>query len=137
MNRLSAKPTVYLIDGSNFSMRFSEGRGAGLEDEFVDWLAAASRTEALRASCFRVVFDGPCRRTGPAGPALTIYYSDSEPADDLLVERGYFMLSEGIRAVIVTSDNGLRDRAAAEGVKAMTCESFMRLAEAELRKGQR
>ena len=97
----------------------------------------ATRTPALRASCFRVVFDGPCRRTGPAGPAITIYYSDSEPADELLVERGYFMQSQGVRAIIVTSDNGLRARAAAEGVKTLTCEAFSALAAAELRKESR
>ncbi|OGS13577.1 MAG: hypothetical protein A2234_09215 [Elusimicrobia bacterium RIFOXYA2_FULL_58_8] len=138
MKRLSAKPTVYLIDGSNFSMSGWEKAGGDsprqLEEDFIGWLEAVARTEALRASCFRVVFDGPCRRTGPAGPSITIYYSDSEPADEMLVERGYFMQSEGVRAVIVTSDNGLRGRAAAEGVKTLTCEAFRAMAAAELRR---
>lgn len=141
MKRLSAKPTVYLIDGSNFSMRFWEKAGgtspAELEREFIRWLGDVARTETLRASCFRVVFDGPYRAAGSAGPSVTVYYSDSEPADEMLVERGYFMKNEGIRAVIVTSDNGLRDRAAAEGVKTLTCEGFQSLADAELRKGIR
>ena len=121
MKRLSSKPTVYLIDGSNFSMRFWEKAGGvsaeQLEKEFVNWL--------------------PCRRSGPAGPSITIYYSDSEPADEMLVERGYFMQNEGIRAIIVTSDNGLRDRAAAEGVKTMNCETFLKLAGDELRRESR
>jgi len=134
VKRLSSKPTVYLVDGSNFSMRFG---GAAAEHDFVDWLASLARTEALRASCFRVVFDGPCRRKAPAGPSVIVYYSDSEPADELLLERGLFMLSEGVRALIITSDNGLRDRASGEGVKTMTCETFRALAEAELRKGER
>jgi len=141
MKRLSAKPTVYLIDGSNFSMRGWNRAGGsspdGLDGEFIRWLEAVSRAEALRASSFRVVFDGPCRRTGPAGPSITIYYSDSEPADEMLVERGCFMLNQGIRAIIVTSDNGLRDRARAEGVKTLTCEAFQALAAAELRKESR
>lgn len=141
MKRLSAKPTVYLIDGSNFSMRFWEKAGgatpAELEREFVAWLGDAARTEALRASCFRVVLDGPYRPAGKAGPSITLYYSDSEPADEMLVERGYYMLNEGIRAVIVTSDNGLRDRARAEGVKTLTCEAFQAMADAELRKESR
>ncbi|HBA61130.1 MAG TPA: hypothetical protein DCZ92_09985 [Elusimicrobia bacterium] len=141
MKRLSSKPTVYLIDGSNFSMRFWEKAGGvsaeQLEKEFVNWLAEVARAELLRASCFRVVFDGPCRRSGPAGPSITIYYSDSEPADEMLVERGYFMQNEGIRAIIVTSDNGLRDRAAAEGVKTMNCETFLKLAGDELRRESR
>jgi len=141
MKRLSTKPTVYLIDGSNFSMRFWEKAGGTspeeLEREFMRWLGDVARTETLRASCFRVVFDGPYRRPGSAGPSVTVYYSESEPADEMLVERGYFMQNEGIRAIVVTSDNGLRDRAAAEGIKTLTCEGFQHLADAELRKGAR
>jgi len=114
MKRLSSKATVYLVDGSNFSMRFLDRDGGALPDElereFMRWLDEVSRTEVLRASCFRVVFDGPYRRAAAVGPAITVYYSDSEPADDMLVERGYFMRTEGVREVIVTSDNGLRDR---------------------------
>ena len=141
MKRISTKPTVYLIDGSNFSLRFWE-RSSGarpdeLEREFLAWLARAARTEALRPSCFRVVFDGPWRSPGPAGPSITLYYSEGEAADEMLAERGYFMQSEGLRAVIVTSDHGLRDRARAEGVKTMDCETFQRLADAELRKESR
>ena len=141
MKRLSTKPTVYLMDGSNFSMRFWEKAGGSspeeLEREFMRWLGEVARTETLRASCFRVVFDGPYRKSGSGGPSVTVYYSDSEPADEMLVERGYFMQTEGIRAIIVTSDNGLRDRAHAEGVKTMNCETFQAMAQAELRKGMR
>ena len=141
MKRLSTKPTVYLMDGSNFSMRFWEKAGGSspeeLEREFMRWLGEVARTETLRASCFRVVFDGPYRKSGAAGPSVTVYYSDSEPADEMLVERGYFMQTEGIRAIIVTSDNGLRERAHAEGVKTMNCETFQAMAQAELRKGMR
>jgi hypothetical protein len=141
MKRLSSKATVYLIDGSNFSMRFWDRAGGvspeELEREFMRWLAEVSRTENLRASCFRVVFDGPYRRAAAASPSITVYYSDSEPADEMLVERGYFMHTEGVRAIIVTSDNGLRDRAAVEGIKTLTCESFQSLADAELRKETR
>ncbi|MCM2267421.1 MAG: NYN domain-containing protein [Elusimicrobiales bacterium] len=141
MKRLSSKATVYLIDGSNFSLRFWEKAGGESRDQleggFLRWLAAAAGTQALRASSFRVVFDGPYRRAAASGPAITLYYSDQEPADEMLVERGYFMQNEGIRAIIVTSDNGLRDRAAAEGVKTMTCEAFQALADAELRKESR
>jgi hypothetical protein len=141
VKRLSSKPTVYLVDGSNFSMRFWEKAGGTspgeLEREFVRWLGDIARTETLRASCFRVVFDGPYRKAGAAGPSITLYYSDEMPADEMLVERGYFMQNQGIRAVIVTSDNGLRDRARAEGVKTLTCEAFQALADAELRKETR
>lgn len=141
MKRLSSKPTVYLIDGSNFSMRFWEKAGGSspeeLERSFMSWLGEVARTGTLKASCFRVVFDGPYRRSGAGGPSITVYYSDSEPADEMLVERGYFMRTEGIRAIVVTSDNGLRDRAAAEDVKCMTCAAFQALADSELRKESR
>lgn len=141
MKRLSTKPTVYLIDASNFSLRFWERAGGVSADElergFLAWLADAARTEALRASCFRVVFDGPYRRPAPSGPSITVYYTESEPADEMLLERGYFMHTEGARAIIVTSDNGLRDRASAEGIMTMNCETFQRLADAELRKESR
>ena len=141
MKRFSTKPTVYLIDGSNFSLRFWE-RASGesadeLERAFLGWLGELARTEALRPSCFRVVFDGPYCKPFATGSAITVYYSDSEPADEMLVERGYFMEREGIRAIIVTSDNGLRDRASEEGVKTMTCETFRALADSELRKESR
>jgi hypothetical protein len=140
MKRLSSKPTVYLIDGSNFSLRFWERTGGsrdGLEGWFLQWLSEVSRTGALRASCFRVVFDGPYRSSGVAGSSITVHYSEGEAADEMLIERGYFMQTEGIRAIIVTSDNGLRARAAAEGVKTMNCETFQALAEAERRKESR
>ncbi|MDA8243938.1 MAG: NYN domain-containing protein [Elusimicrobia bacterium] len=141
MKRFSSKPTVYLIDGSNFSLRFWE-RAAGekadeLEKAFLTWLGEVSRAELLRPSCFRVVFDGPWRKPFSTAPAITVYYTESEPADDMLVERGYFMRNEGIRAVIVTSDNGLRGRASAEGIQTMNCETFRSLADAELRKEAR
>ncbi len=141
MRRLSSKPTVYLIDGSNFSMRFWE-RSSGTKPEELErgllvWLGEVSRAANLRGSCFRVVFDGPWRKPFATGAAITVYYSESEPADEMLVERGYFMQNEGIRAIIVTSDNGLRDRAAAESVMTMNCETFQSLADAELRKESR
>lgn len=108
-----------------------------LERGFLGWLGEVSRSGVLRASCFRVVFDGPWRKPFATSPAITVYYSESEPADEMLVERGYFMHNEGIRAVVVTSDNGLRDRAAAEGIQTMKCETFQRLAENEFRKETR
>lgn len=141
MKKFSSKPTVYLLDGSNFAMRLREyGPGSSPDErerELLAWLADAARTEALRASCFRVVFDGPWRKPGASGPSITVYFGEGEAADDLLAERAYFMRTEGVRAVVVTSDNGLRDRVAAEGALTMTCETFRRLAEAELRKESR
>ena len=142
MKRISSKPTVYLIDGSNFSRSFWPQAGGGksdaLEAEFLQWLGEASRTQALRSSCFRVVFDGGFRNAGVcAEPSINVYFSDDEKADDILLERACFMGREGTRAVIVTSDRDIREKAAADGIKSLPCDAFFRLCENELRKGVR
>jgi hypothetical protein len=142
MKRISAKATVYLIDGSNFSRSFWD-RGAGgssdaLEAEFLNWLDSVSRLEPLRASCFRVIFDGGFRPARSRGnPAITVHFSEHESADDFLLERASFMAAEGVRCVIVSNDRGIRDKAAAEGANTIACETFYRLAADELKKSGR
>jgi len=139
MKRISSKPTVYLIDGSNFSKSFWDhprgGTPDALENEFLNWLEEISRLEALRSSCFRVIFDGGFRqiRSVP-NPSINVYFSDSETADDLLLERAYFMFMEGVRCVIVSSDGEIRRKAAAEHIISMPCDAFFRLCDNELRK---
>jgi predicted RNA-binding protein with PIN domain len=139
MKRISAKATVYLIDGSNFSRSFWD-RGTGgssdaLEAEFLNWLDDVSRLETLRASCFRVIFDGGFRPArSRANPAITVYFSEHESADDFLLERASFMTAERARCVIVSNDRGIRDKASAEGANTISCEIFYRLAAAELKK---
>lgn len=132
--RLSGKPTVYLIDGSNFVMRFGEKPFNIAEDEFTVWLKYALETDTLCNAEFRVVFDGPCRRTGPVCSQILVYYTDSEPADEYIIESGVYLNSVGVRAVIVTSDNGLRDRAREDSVLNMSCEFFLRLVQKEIDK---
>jgi hypothetical protein len=140
MKRISAKATVYLVDGSNFSRSFS-GRAPGgppdaLEAEFLDWLDGVSRLDPLRASCFRVVFDGSYRAVrGGSNPAIDVYYSEHESADDFLLERSFFLKTEGVRCVIVSNDRGITDKAEAEGVQTMSCGTFYRLCCAELKNG--
>ncbi|MBI4802391.1 MAG: hypothetical protein HY796_07690 [Elusimicrobia bacterium] len=142
MRRISAKPTVYLIDGSNFSRSFrdhpSQAWGEkpdALECEFLDWLDEVSRLKPFRASCFRVIFDGGFRQVKSVpNPSINIYFSDSEPADDILLERASFMFMEGVRCVIVSSDGEIRRKAAAERLMSMPCDAFFRLCDNELRK---
>jgi len=134
MKRLSSKPTVYLIDGSNFSLRFGDSPSAELENEFVDWFKTASALDMMRGSEFRITFDGPCRRKFPPGLPIIIYYTDSEPADELLLERGYFMRKTGQRAVIISSDRELRERARRDSILTMTCEQFLSLVQREIDK---
>ena len=142
MKKISSKPTVYLIDGSNFSRSLWSGakgqRSDAIETEFLQWLGEAARTQALVTSSFRVVFDGGFRPVGIyAGPSTTVYFSDEEKADDILLERACFMSSEGTRAVIVTSDSGIREKAAADGIKSLPCGAFFRFCEDELKKDAR
>jgi len=139
MSRISTKATVYLVDGSNFSRSFCcRGQGVksdALEAEFLDWLDEVSRLEPLRASCFRVIFDGGFRPSRSiSNPAINVYFSEHESADDFLLERSFFLTAEGARCVIVSNDGGIRDKAAAEGVRTMPCETFYRLCESELKK---
>ena len=139
MKRISTKATVYLIDGSNFARSFRERAAGGsldaLETEFLDWLDMASRLEVLRASCFRVVFDGGFRpvRNIP-NQAITVCFSEEESADDLLLDRASFLAAEGVRCVIVSNDGGIRDKASTSGAGIMSCGIFYRLASAEFRK---
>jgi hypothetical protein len=158
MKRISAKATVYLIDGSNFSRSFWNGGAGGsagrpmgiapdtrhrhsldaLEAEFLNWLDEISRLEPLRASCFRVIFDGGFRPSRSlANPAINVYFSEHESADDFLLERASFMTAEGVRCVIVSNDREIREKASADGTQSMPCEVFYRLCSAELKKNSR
>lgn len=130
--RLSSKPTTYLIDGSNFVMRFGEKPFNIAEDEFAIWLENAIATDLLSKAEFRLVFDGPCRRNKPAGKGIIIYYTDSEPADEYIVETASFLTRSCSRAVVVSSDNGLLARAKADNVLTLRCENFMRLVQNEI-----
>lgn len=135
--RISSKPTVYIIDGSNFVMRFGEKPFNIAEEEFTVWLGLAMETDTLSQSEFRVVFDGPCRRSEPAGPGIFIYYTDSEPADNYIVETGSFLTQAHKRAVVVSSDNGLLERAAEDNVLTLRCETFLRLVQNEINRNTR
>jgi len=142
MKRLSSKATVYLIDGSNFSRSFwDRGRGGkpdALETEFLDWLDSVSRLELMSASCFRVIFDGGFRPVrGLANPAINVYFSEHESADDFLLERSYFLNMEGVRCVIVSNDREIREKAAGEKAMSMPCDAFYRLCDSELKKSAR
>jgi len=135
--RLSSKPTVYIIDGSNFVMRFGEKPYNISENEFTSWLSIARQTEVLAQAEFRVVFDGPCRRSGPPDAGIMVYYTDSEPADNYIAETGFFLTKAHRRAVVVSSDNGLLERACNDNVLTLRCESFLRLVQAEIDKNTR
>lgn len=136
--RLSSKPTVYIIDGSNFVMRFGERPYNISEIEFTDWLSIARQTDTLAQSEFRVIFDGPCRRDKPAGEGIIVHYTDSDPADDYIVEAGAYLTNHAhTRAVVVSSDNGLLERSQADDVLTLKCETFLRLVQHEIDKSSR
>ena len=135
--RLSSKPTVYLRDGSNFVMRFGEKPFNIAEEEFTVWLASARETDTLCLAEFRVVFDGPCRRERTVCPGITVHYTDSEPADNYIVETGAYLTGSHIRTVIVSSDNGLLERAQDDNVLTLRCEAFLKLVQGEINKNIR
>jgi len=139
--RLSSKPTQYLLDASNFARRFPGGRGFSpdlAEAEFLGWVEELAALPLLASSSFRVYFDGPFRELGfPVRGPVSVTFNEGRSADDSLLETGEFLLSCGVRAVLVTSDRGLQSAAGARGVSWLSCEDFYRLCSSELRRGRR
>ncbi len=139
--RLSSKPTQYLLDASNFARRFPGGRGYSAdlaEAEFLGWIESLAGLAVFAGSGFRVYFDGPFRELGfPVGEPVTVAFNEGRTADESLLETGEFLLSCGVRAVLVTSDRGLQSAAGVLGVSWLSCEDFYRLCDAERRRGGR
>jgi len=144
--RLSSKPTQYLLDASNFARRFPGGSGFSpdlAEAEFLGWVEELAALPLLAASSFRVYFDGPFRELRghhaewcPRCP-VSVTFNEGRSADESLLETGEFLLSCGVRAVLVTSDRGLQSAAGARGVSWLSCEEFYRLCSSELGRGRR
>ncbi|MFH1619129.1 MAG: hypothetical protein ABIG11_04425 [bacterium] len=130
--KLSAKPTVYCIDGSNL-VRSSWSGGLPEADDaetadFLQWLGRAAGTGALASSSFRVVFDGSYRNPGRCHPGnIKLYFSEGERADELLLEQASFLKTEETRTVLVTSDRALMERAKAGGISCIWCDRFIDL----------
>jgi hypothetical protein len=139
--RLSSKPTQYLLDASNFARRFPGGHGFSAdlaEAEFLGWVEALAVLPVFAGSGFRVYFDGPFRELGfPVREPVSVTFNEGRTADESLLETGEFLLSCGVRAVLVTSDRGLQSAAGVRGVSWLSCEDFYRLCGAELRRGAR
>ena len=129
MKRLSSKPTVYCIDGSNL-VRSNWGDSSPGDDdtdagEFLEWLNEAAGTPGLTSSRFRVIFDGSYRNLcARRTEKIMVYFSEGEKADDLLLEQASF-LKRGTRVVIVTSDKCLMDRAGNGGINCVWCAKFL------------
>jgi len=119
------KPIVYCIDGLNY-LRSGLGICGDEEREMSDFLAwLESAGEILEGVSFRVILDGGHRDVGPTRrAAVSVYFSQGETADDLLVEQAVFLNSSGVKAIAVSDDGTLRERARAAGVKIMDCQSF-------------
>lgn len=136
--RLSSKATQYLIDASNFARRFPGGHGFSpdlAEAEFLGWIEELSGRPVFAGSGFRVYFDGPFRELGfPVREPVSVVFNEGRTADESLLETGEFLLSCGVRAVLVTSDRGLQSAAGVRGVAWLSCEDFYRLCSAELRR---
>ncbi|MDT8287764.1 MAG: hypothetical protein RQ748_11695, partial [Elusimicrobiales bacterium] len=131
---------------SNFARRFPGGHGFSpdlAEAEFLGWIEELASIPAFSSSGFRVYFDGPFRELRghhsawcPQDP-VSVTFNEGRTADESLLETGEFLLSCGVRAVLVTSDRGLQSAAGVRGVAWLSCEDFYRLCRAELRRESR
>lgn len=64
-------------------------------------------------------------------------FNEGRTADEALLETGEFLLSCGVRALLVTSDRGLQSAAGVRGIGWLSCEDFYKLCRAELRRESR
>ena len=127
----SKKPTIYLIDGLNYVRSHMDAMGEN-EDEamrnFLDWLEETANCDGMSGSQMRVVLDGGYRNVGlTVRGGLKIDFSDGEHADDVLLEHALYLKQVGRRAVLVSSDGALLERAKSEGLRTMYCEKFQSL----------
>ncbi len=111
----------YLIDGSNVlgAMRVDRHGEEGKRG-LVRLLAAFARAKKTRVTC---IFDGPeppsfAKHLG----AVTIAFSGSRPADELIVERAAI----GRGWSVVTSDRGLAARVQRRQVEIVAPVAFIR-----------
>ncbi len=117
----------YLIDGSNLLGRSGVDReGIEAKRSLLRSIGAFVREKKTKATCY---FDGP----QPEGFAwslgsVTAVFSNSRPADDLIVERVQNSDRGGWK--VVTSDRGLAIRVAGRRVAVIDCREFRRDLEA-------
>jgi predicted RNA-binding protein with PIN domain len=111
----------YLIDGSNVlgAMRVDRHGEEGKRG-LVRLLASFARAKKTRVTC---IFDGPeppsfAKHLG----AVTVAFSGSKPADDLIVERA----ANGRGWSVVTSDRGLAARVQRRQVEIVAPAAFIR-----------
>jgi predicted RNA-binding protein with PIN domain len=131
--RISSKPTIYCIDGSNF-LRSCWLDTLKNEDsevfDFLNWLEEVSRTTTFEGCGFRVVFDGVYRDVGPLiRGSIKISFSDEDKADSIVLEQAIYLSQTGKRVRIVTSDRKLMDMGKSEGIKSLFCAKFFRIAQ--------
>lgn len=111
----------WLIDGSNVlgAMRVDRHGDEGKRG-LVRLLASFARSKRTRVSC---IFDGPepasfARNLG----AVTVAFSGTRPADDLIVERA----AQGRGWSVVTNDRGLAARVQRRQVEVIPPAAFIR-----------
>jgi predicted RNA-binding protein with PIN domain len=111
----------FLIDASNLlgAMRVDR-HGDESKRRLVTLLASFARAKKTRVTC---IFDGPepasfARNLG----AVTVAFSGSRPADDLIAERA----AQGRGWSVVTSDRGLAARVQRRQVEIVPSTTFIR-----------
>jgi predicted RNA-binding protein with PIN domain len=111
----------YLIDGSNLlgAMRVDR-QGEEPKRNLVRLLASFARAKRTKVSC---VFDGPEPASfGKNLGSVTVAFSGSRSADDLIVERA----ANGRGWSVVTSDRGLAARVQRRQVEVIAPQQFIR-----------
>jgi predicted RNA-binding protein with PIN domain len=111
----------WLIDGSNVlgAMRVDR-HGDESKRGLVRLLAAFARTKKTRVTC---VFDGPEPASfGRHLGSVTVVFSGSRPADDLITERS----RTGRGWSVVTSDRGLAARVGRRDVQVIAPSALIR-----------
>lgn len=130
--KFSSKPTTYIIDGLNFVRSFMMEHHSS-EDEvtrdFFDWIYYVAESDAFYTSSFRIIFDGSFRGSGPLLRGnVKVTYAEGVSADELIAEQALYLFGKEERVCVVTSDRGLKEEIAVEGVKTMYCDAFYKAA---------
>lgn len=129
--RISSKPTIYIIDALNFVRTFLYDPLANEEtkiSDFLLWLAQAASSPDLARSEFRIVFDGGFRKYPPLNNSnINIYFSDSDVADDIIIEQASYLKQSGKRVVCVSSDQDLLTELHGYKIKTLRCDAFYSL----------
>ena len=128
---ISTKSAVYCVDTLNLIRRGDDGPLFPDENSAISALLELVQDAldgALRDCEFRLFVDGAGGNFPFRPPKGVLFrFSGSESADDLILDTACYLKASGRRVVVVSSDGGVLALARAEGVKCLSCDSFLAL----------